>query len=421
MSVPNWLNDARDGIVYFVADEAYQRHHFRIAIERGLHQIVTHQHYPQQRTLQKLEADFSALGVQISEIAESFQGFTDALDGIGNAIDVGFSELNWHQEQTNTNLREILTALRHPAGTRAAEFRERADEMYRNAVQSRRTEDRERWTDLALDAYQEAAAYNPADFSVFMSIGTILFFEKGNSELAVSAFREAARLAEPYSGHHAVMAWTSLGYVFHNRQQPQEAFNATLEAIKLDPNGLEANFQHAVHSTAVGHVTDALRLLRKVLSADQTYLSRAISEPEFLQLSDTKQFLDQAAAKRSFYRDILQRVKRLYGLEIMHKYKAAQVAVDTSLENVSEDSVAKLEINHQVFMHLRHVSRKSPERLANDLQELLALSKTGDDEQQGMEIARILSFKSRPRNVRTAMMRSTRAAEVLQERNSRLN
>jgi WD40 repeat protein len=254
----------------------------RRAIERGFAELLE-VYYEQMETI---EHGFAKLGVQIQDlqnaIAWSMEVVADAIGSLERTMSWGFAQLIWHQEQTNQLLLEILKRLSSPRTTEAEELRERGNEYFRNGLNAKRPEDRERWMNLAIDAYLEAIRKNPADFTVFQSLGVIQFFEKGNSEVALKCFREAAGLAEPYSPRHAAMAWLYSGYIHRNRNELEEAYQATSEAVKLQPDWAEANYQHAIHCALTGRMDEMKEHLTKAIQLDADYLPKAAADPDLL-------------------------------------------------------------------------------------------------------------------------------------------
>jgi WD40 repeat protein/tetratricopeptide (TPR) repeat protein len=254
----------------------------RRAIERGFAELLE-VYYEQMETI---EHGFAKLGVQIQDlqnaIAWSMEVVADAIGSLERTMSWGFTQLIWQQEQTNQLLLEILKRLSSPRTTEAEELRERGNEYFRNGLNAKRPEDRERWMNLAIDAYLEAIRKNPADFTVFQSLGVIQFFEKGNSEVALKCFREAAGLAEPYSPRHAAMAWLYSGYIHRNRNELEEAYQATSEAVKLQPDWAEANYQHAVHCALTGRMDEMKEHLTKAIQLDANYLPKAAADPDLL-------------------------------------------------------------------------------------------------------------------------------------------
>jgi uncharacterized protein with WD repeat/tetratricopeptide (TPR) repeat protein len=301
MALQRWWEETMHELWYHAGrDEAYMRHHFRQEVEQNLREIIRGQRAQMALQVQigraqleayreqteAIERGFSELGVQIrdlqSAISRSTEVVADAIDSLERTMSWGFAQLIWHQEQTNQLLLEILKRLSSPRTTEAEELRERGNEYFRNGLNAKRPEDRERWMNLAIDAYLEAIQKNPADFTVFQSLGVIQFFEKGNSEMALKCFREAATLAEPYSPRHAAMAWLYLGYVHRNRKELEEAYQATLEAVKLQPDWAEANYQHAIHCALTGQIDKMKEHLTKAIQLDADYFPKAAADPDLL-------------------------------------------------------------------------------------------------------------------------------------------
>lgn len=255
-----------------------------------------------QEQTKAIERGFAQLGKGISDLAEtiswSVSAVAGAVESLERTMSWGFAQVIWQQEQTNELLLNILKRLSSPRTTEAEELRERGNEFYRNGVNSKRPEDRERWMNLAIDAYLESIRKNPADFSVFHSLGVIMFFEKGNSDLALRCFREAAALAEPYSPYHSAMSWLHLGYVHRNREEFEEAYQATAEAVRLQPEWLEAHYQHAVHCALTGRLDEMRKHLAKAIEGDETYFPKAATDPDLLPFrADVGKVVDELMPK----------------------------------------------------------------------------------------------------------------------------
>jgi len=301
MALQRWWEETMHDLWYHSGrDEAYMRHHFRQEVEQNLREIIRGQRAQMMLQTQigqayleayreqteAIERGFAELGVQIRDlqdtIAWSMGAIADAIDSLERTMSWGFAQVIWQQEQTNQLLTEILKRLSSPRTTEAEELRERGNEYFRNGINAKRPEDRERWMNLAIDTYLEAIRKNPADFTVFQSLGVIQFFEKGNSEVALKCFREAAALAEPYSPRHAAMAWLYSGYVHRNRNELEEAYQATLEAAKLQPDWGEAHYQHAVHCALTGRMDEMKGHLTKAIQLDANCFPKAAADPDLL-------------------------------------------------------------------------------------------------------------------------------------------
>lgn len=302
MTLQSWWSEMTHRMTHHTGDESYQRHHFRLEVERNLRELVRQN---RQQTQVQAEASFAGieilqegldqLGIAISDleatIAWSMEAVAGAISELEKVLYWGFAEITWQQEQSNELLRDILKTLHHPRGIQAEEFRNRGNELYRNAMNSSRPEDKQRWMNLALSAYREAVEYNPIDFSVFHSMGVILFFEKGSSDDALRCFREAAALAEPYSNHHAAMSWLYMGYVHKNRQGLEEAYKATKEALSLDSGWAEVYYQHAVHCAGTRRMEEMKQNLTKAMWMNTDFFRRASFDLDLMPFSETKDVL----------------------------------------------------------------------------------------------------------------------------------
>jgi tetratricopeptide (TPR) repeat protein len=264
----------------------------------------------------------------------------NAIASLEETVSSGLAQVLWQQEQTSELLTQVLKRLSSPRTTEAEELRERGNEFFRNGLDAKRMEDRERWMNLALEAYLEAVSKNPADFSVFHSLGVIQFFEKGNSEMALKCFREAAVLAEPYSPRHAAMAWLFGGYVHRNRNEWEEAYQATEEAVKLQPDWAEAHYQHAVHCALTGRMEEMRERLIKAIEMDADYFAKAAGDPDLLPFHEVAEVLQaevgrlQREAEEA--QEILVRAVRVFSRPLLalppEERRPLQAALDTLRE-----------------------------------------------------------------------------------------
>ena len=308
MALQRWWEGVTYNLWYQTSqDVAYLRHQICQGIEQNLREIIQSQGElleASREQMKVIEHGFANLGIQIrdlqSTIAWSMGAIVDAIESLERTMSWGFAQVIWQQEQTNQLLREILKRLSSPRTTEAEELRERGNEYFQNGLNAKRPEDRERWMNLAIDAYLEAIRKNPADFTVFHSLGVIQFFEKGNSDIALKCFQEAAALAEPYSSHHAAMAWLYLSYVHRNRNELEEACQATLEAIRLQPDWAEANYQHAIHCALTGRMDEMKKHLKAAIDKSEEYFPKAAVEPYLIVHPQVISFLE----------DLLQQAKK---------------------------------------------------------------------------------------------------------------
>ncbi len=217
-------------------------------------------------------------------LAESRDAMVRGFRDLQAAFSFGLSQIVWYQEQTNKLLTDVLSVLKAPRKTEADEMRARGDEAYRNGINARRSEDRQQWMNVALQAYAECVEKNPSDFSALYSMATILFYERGISEHALSAFRMAATFAEPYSPYHAALAWLQLSYIRRCRKEWEQAYEATEEAVRLQPDWAETYFQHAISCALTQRLEEMKEQLKQAIRLDRNYWLRATTEPDLLKV-----------------------------------------------------------------------------------------------------------------------------------------
>lgn len=218
----------------------------------------------------------------VRAISETRDAMAYGFRQLGAAFSFGLSQIAWQQEQTNKLLTDVLAVLKAPRKTEADEMRERGDEAYRNGIKAKRAEDRQRWMDVALQAYADCVDKNPSDFSALYSIGIILFYERGMSEEALDAFRSAATFAEPYSPYHAALAWLQIAYIRRCRKEFEQAYEATQEAVRLQPDWAETHFQHAISCGLTGRLEEMKQYLKQAIILEPNYWFRACTDPDLL-------------------------------------------------------------------------------------------------------------------------------------------
>lgn len=229
-----------------------------------------------------VEAITSSANLLFRAITESKDAITQGFRELGVAFSFGLSQIAWQQEQTNKLLTDVLAVLKAPRKTEADEMRERGDEAYRNGIKARRAEDRQRWMNVALQAYADCVDKNPSDFSALYSLGIILFYEYGRSEEALEAFRSAATFAEPYSPYHATLAWLQIAYISRCRKEFEQAYEATGEAVRLQPDWAETHFQHAISCALTSRLEEMKQSLKRAILLEPNYWFRACTDPDLL-------------------------------------------------------------------------------------------------------------------------------------------
>ncbi|MFA0776819.1 MAG: hypothetical protein PVTTEEND_000533 [Candidatus Fervidibacter sp.] len=269
----------------------------------------------------------------------------------------GLTQIVWHQEQTNKLLTDVLSVLKAPRKTEADEMRERGDEAYRNAINARRPEDRQQWMNVALQAYADCVDKNPSDFSALYSIGTILFYERGISEEAITAFRMAATFAEPYSSYHAALAWLQLGYIRRCRKEMEQAYEATEEAMRLQPDWAETHFQHAISCALTDRLDEMKESLKRAVRLDRNYWFRACTEPDLM-------------AGRAMVRELVRATLEELRQEASQEAADAIASAQAHIAELSRLIQGVVELNLPASSGIWH--KEQAEKLLNEARQLKA-------------------------------------------------
>ncbi len=224
----------------------------------------------------------------IKEVSSQISGLQEitvkGFDQVSEILSYGMSEIVWHLEQSNKVLTNILATLKAPRKTEADELRIRGNELFKNGLNARFDEDRQKWMKLSLEAYKECIEKNPVDFSAFQSSGIIHFFELKNHEEAIKSFRSAASFAEPYSKYYAAISWLHLSYVYRCLKEYAKAFEVVSQALQLKNDWAEVNFQYAVYSGMIGKHDNLKTHLVESIKQNQNYWFRATTEPDLIPL-----------------------------------------------------------------------------------------------------------------------------------------
>ncbi len=316
MKVQQWWDELQHEMwLHFSSDEAYMCHRFREEVRHSLKELFLQQQTQVslpaklsqaqigviQEQMRTIEYGLIQLGKHVENLADTVSWSMSVIGGDIELLEKptfgDSAEVIWAQEQTNQLLQDILKGLSNPKTVEAEEMREKGNEFFRNGVKAKMPKDREHWMNLAIDAYLESIRKNPTDFSVFQSLGVILFFEKGNSDLAIRCFHKALVLAEPYSPYYAALSCLYLGYVHLNRNEFEEAYQATAKAVRLQPNWGEAHYQHAIHCALTGRIEEMRVSLSNAIENDEANFVRAVTDPDLLTLEEVKEVVNALTTK----------------------------------------------------------------------------------------------------------------------------
>jgi hypothetical protein len=92
----------------------------------------------------------------------------------------------------------------------------------------------------------------------------------------------AATFAEPYSSYHAALAWLQIGYIRRCRKEMEQSYEATEEAVRLQPDWAETHFQHAISCALTDRLDEMKESLKRAIRLDRNYWFRACTEPDLM-------------------------------------------------------------------------------------------------------------------------------------------
>ncbi|MBI2924694.1 MAG: hypothetical protein HYY24_03200, partial [Verrucomicrobia bacterium] len=221
----------------------------------------------------------------LSQLCEQHTGTLGKLETIRDTIEVSAlaicAELNWgfarvcdylqHQQES---LRKIIEILERPLETAALELKRRAEAAYNN-----------RWTDEAIRDFEKARDLNYADFTVYLYLGNLYFFDKENAEEALKNYVGAAKFSRPHSAEYAARSLLHISLIERCAGNHQKTYATTQEAMALAPNLLGVEYEHAVNACLAQKPDEALALLETAIRADAVLAVKAASDPDFAQVS----------------------------------------------------------------------------------------------------------------------------------------
>ena len=71
MTLQPWWDDMTHRMLYHVGDEAHQRHHFRVEVERNLRDMVRTQQIASDAQIATLREGFDHLGYSIADLQDT--------------------------------------------------------------------------------------------------------------------------------------------------------------------------------------------------------------------------------------------------------------------------------------------------------------------------------------------------------------
>jgi len=192
-----------------------------------------------------------------------------SLKDLGAMFTWGVAEIVFHLELQQKELKRIIEILEAPLETKAKELRRRAEFAYRNG-----------WVDEALADFLEAEKANYADFTVHQALGNI-YLTKNLLSKAEEYYKKAAKYARPHSKYYTAYALWHLSHVKFLQGEINAAYEATKEAIQLEPRLIQAVYDHSRYCALLNKAQECLEHLKSAIEADRNYALKALTEEAF--------------------------------------------------------------------------------------------------------------------------------------------
>lgn len=214
-------------------------------------------------------------------------GISYSLEELGAAFAWGVEQIMYNLELQREELKRIIEILEAPLETKAKELRRRAEFAYRNG-----------WIDEALADFLEAEKTNYMDFTIHQALGNI-YLAKNMLTQAEEYYKKAVKYSRPRSDskYYTAYALWHLSRVKYLQGEINAAYEATKEAIQLEPNLVQALYDHSKYSALLNKPDESIKHLRKAIELGKNYALRALVDEEFNSIRNTVNKLLEALKK----------------------------------------------------------------------------------------------------------------------------
>lgn len=194
-----------------------------------------------------------------------------ATDPDESDFDLLMGDALWRSELAQESLNDLLEEVRLPEFEREARaYRTRAERAYLNG-----------WYEEALADFLEAARRNYPDYSVHRSIACLFLYHLIDLDKSLEYFRKAARYARPSHTGQCAEAHYFAGIVCALERDLDAAFTHLREAVALNPELSEAQYQLASLSAFAGDPEAALTSLEAAIKGKARYFDRVRRDEAF--------------------------------------------------------------------------------------------------------------------------------------------
>jgi Flp pilus assembly protein TadD len=123
--------------------------------------------------------------------------------------------------------------------------------------------------DEGIEAYQKAILLSPEDSALYQNLGN-LYASKGNAEKANESYEKAAELSAAEDPSQAATTYYNMGVTHINSGKTQEAADALMKAIEIDPTYAEAYYQLGITLIGLNKLEDSIAQLKKYVEIAPT-------------------------------------------------------------------------------------------------------------------------------------------------------
>ena len=217
----------------------------------------------------KLEQGLAGIGCELEAVNSVMEGLRidvrQGFAGLGALIDWRMASVISLLEQSQTIYCEIREILKYPRKTEANEDKKDARKALRIALSAEGKKHKE-WLTKALDYFDSAAKKNPFDYTAHLDLGTTWLNICRDARKSLSFFAQAALTSQDAGDAQ----YQSKAYFFAGRAhgvlgEYEEAYGATAEAVRLDPQSAPIAFECLRYAALTGRTESCDTLLEKLL------------------------------------------------------------------------------------------------------------------------------------------------------------
>lgn len=231
-----------------------------IGIENAAHEIA--------------ESQIQAAFIIESAIQAGTDKIVDSIEDLRALFDIRSARIIWLLEQNHKELMNLLGKIYEkmitPSETEAKEKTKWAINAYNKG-----------WFDQAIEYFNISKAKYPFDFIVYQFLGNIYLFEKREFNKALENYKLALKYIADSSSYYTSLAYLHIGLSHYEMGNYQDAYDASYNAVQINPELSEANYLCAQNCSKLGNDYEAMNYLKNSIDADRGYCLKALKDEAF--------------------------------------------------------------------------------------------------------------------------------------------